>query len=110
MRLAALEGNGESNDTVTAHKEDYLQRDAQLIYLAELIYALYAFAPFSSNRNINPTTIARYFSGIFHIKIDRVRKKIEEIRLRKKNRTVFLDLLKAALNRQIKEDDLHAPG
>lgn len=79
-----------------------------VIYLVELIYALYALAPFGEPKP-NITNMAYFFSKVFNIKITFIHKKLEELGMRKKSRTVLLDLLRQAYIQQLEKDDLKEP-
>lgn len=80
---------------------------AQKVGLAELIYALQASGVFN-NSQAGLKKITDYFSVVFNIPIANIYKILEEIRMRKKNRTVFLDALRNNLLRKMDEDDEHA--
>lgn len=91
----------------TNESSESLTWTAATIYLVELIYALHSFAPFNNSR-VTPTRIMKCLCSAFNIKIDNLAKKFEEIRIRKKNRIVFLNLLINTLQRQMEQDDLNA--
>jgi len=75
---------------------------AQKVGLVELLYALHASVVFD---NSQIKAIANYFSDVFSVDLGNIYKTYEEIRLRKKNRTVFLDSLRRNLLRKMEEDD-----
>lgn len=75
--------------------------------LIELIYALQEYGVFN-NAQLEVKKIADYFSIMFGIRFANVYKTYEDIRLRKKSRTPFLDALKAALERRIDRDNENA--
>jgi len=75
--------------------------------LIELIYALQEYGVFN-NAPVEIKKIADYFSTVFQVRFANVYKTYEDIRLRKKNRTPFLDALKAALERRIDRDNENA--
>jgi len=77
---------------------------AQKSSLVELLYALHASGTFN-NPSMEIKTIANYFSDIFNVDLGNIYKTYEEIRLRKKNRTVFLDSLRNNLLRKMEADD-----
>lgn len=81
-----------------------LEWTAQKAGLVELLYALHASGVFN-NSPVEIKTIANYFSEIFHVSLGNIYKTYEEIRLRKKNRTSFLDSLRNNLLRKMEEDD-----
>lgn len=73
------------------------------ISLIELIYSLYSSGVLNDgNCKINELT--ELFEQMFHFPIDDIYRGFQDIRARKKNKTVFLDTLKEALNRKINED------
>ena len=75
------------------------------VALAELVYALHAAGVFSK---ADIKMIAEYLFGMFNIKMSNIYKMFEEIRLRKKNRTVFLDALRQSLLQRMDRDDEQA--
>lgn len=75
--------------------------------LIELIYALHEYGVFN-NGQVEVKKIADYFSQVFQIKFGNIYKTYEDIRLRKKNPTAFLDALKSALERRIDRDNEYA--
>jgi len=77
---------------------------AQKVALAELIYALHAAGVFN-NALADVGRIVNYLNVVFNIKVGHIYKIFEEIRLRKRNRTAFLDNLKTNLLRKMQEDD-----
>ncbi|HVM86874.1 MAG TPA: RteC domain-containing protein [Puia sp.] len=81
-----------------------LQWTAQKSGLVELLYALHASGVFN-NSPLEIKTVANYFSEVFDISLGNIYKTYEEIRLRKKNRTSFLDSLRNNLLRKMEEDD-----
>jgi hypothetical protein len=92
----------DSDSRPTQDKE--LTWTASKVAIAELIYALYAFSSFNNTR-VEIKAISDYFALVFNVKIGNIYKIFEEIRLRKKNRTAFLDALKQSLIRKMDEDD-----
>jgi len=80
---------------------------AQKVGLAELLYAFQASGVLNNSRTATKK-MAEYFSRVFNVQLGNVYKIFEEIRLRKKNRTVFLDSLRQNLLRKMDEDDEHA--
>lgn len=75
--------------------------------LIELIYAFQEYGVFN-NSQVEVKKIADYFTSVFQVHFGNVYKTYEDIRLRKKNRTPFLDALKSALERRIDRDNEHA--
>lgn len=81
---------------------------ASKVALAELIYALHATKAIDGG-TINMKKLADLFSTIFpNIKFSNIYKVLEEIRLRKKDRTPFLNLCLAKANAAMDEDDERA--
>jgi len=80
---------------------------APKVGLAELLYALHAAGVFN-NSQIEIKKIADFFSSQMNVNLGNVYKTLEEIRLRKKNRTAFLDMLRQHLIRRMDEDDERA--
>ncbi|HVM87904.1 MAG TPA: RteC domain-containing protein [Puia sp.] len=81
-----------------------LEWTGQKAGLVELLYALHASGVFN-NSPMGINTVANYFSEVFNISLGNIYKTYEELRLRKKNRTAFLDSLKTNLLRKMEEDD-----
>ena len=77
------------------------------VALAELLYAFHASGVFN-NSQADIKTIADCLCGIFNVKIGNIYKVFEEIRLRKKSRTVFLDSLRQNLIQRMDRDDEQA--
>lgn len=75
--------------------------------LVELIYALHAYGTFD-NPGKEIKRLTNYLSQAFNIRIDNVYKMYEQIRLRKKDRTPFLEALKQSLHTKMDYDDEHA--
>lgn len=80
---------------------------APVTAFAELIVALDAYAVFN-NTPIGIGKLSIFFSSLFNLGHINIHKKYEEIRIRKKNRTVFLDALKLSLMRKLDLDDENA--
>jgi len=76
--------------------------EAPKVGLAELIYALYATGVFG---NAELQRVVRFVSNTFGVRFANPYKVFEEIRLRKKNRTTFLDFLRLNLLRRMDHDD-----
>lgn len=75
--------------------------------LAELIYALQEYGVFN-NTKLKIGTIAEYFASMFDVDLVNIYKMYEDIRIRKKSRTPFLDALRSSLIRRLEVDDEHA--
>jgi hypothetical protein len=80
---------------------------APKVGLAELIYAFHASGVLNSSQ-MDIKSMSGFFSQAFNIEIGNIYKIFEEIRMRKKNRTVFLDSLRNNLLRRMNEDDEYA--
>jgi hypothetical protein len=103
-QLELIGRNNKDSDFYSNTHGKELTWTASKVAIAELIYALYAFSSFNNTR-VEIKAIADYFSRVFNIKIGNIYKIFEEIRLRKKNRTAFLDALKQSLIQKMDEDD-----
>jgi hypothetical protein len=77
---------------------------ASKVALAELLYALHASGVLS-NSPLEIKALSEIASKVFNVQMGNIYKVFEEIRLRKKNRTAFLDLLKTNLIQRIDMDD-----
>lgn len=75
--------------------------------LTELIYGLLEVKAFGSEAQ-DVKRISDYFQQIFHVQIANIYATYEDNRLRKKDRTPFLNSVKSALERRMDHDDLHA--
>ncbi|NII26183.1 hypothetical protein HB364_13905 [Pseudoflavitalea sp. X16] len=90
-------------------------RDDQLIWtgsqaeLVELIYALNEVAAFN-DKTQDIKKLSEYLGRVFHIKISNIYATHEDNRMRKKNRTPFLEKLRKFLNDKYDYDDEHALG
>lgn len=84
-----------------------LQWTGSVIDFVEFLYGAIADG-FINYGKIPAQTLARSLGGIFNIKVEYVAKKLEEIRTRKKNRTVFWNRATRSLIRKMEEDDEHA--
>jgi len=102
--LSAIELNTEMEVTTI---KPVLSWSGSKVALAELLYALYASGVFN-NTQADIKTISAYFCGMFNVKIGNIYKVFEEIRLRKKNRTAFLDSLRHNLIQRMDRDDEQA--
>ena len=88
-------------------KKSQLTWTASKAGIGELIYALYASGVFN-NTQADIKKISDHFSVTFNIDIGNIYKIFEEIRLRKKSRTSFIDNLKQNLISKMDFDDEHA--
>jgi len=78
---------------------------APITAMAELIYGLQEYGVFN-NTKVEVKKIARYFQECFGVKIENsIYKYYEDLRIRKKGRTPFLDSVRNALQRRMDEDD-----
>jgi hypothetical protein len=97
-----LNGAPQNQNKISEITRSKLIWTAQKAGLVELLYALHASAVFE---NSQIKAIATYFSDVFDVNLGNIYKTYEEIRLRKKNRTAFLDSLRRNLMRKMEEDD-----
>ncbi len=77
---------------------------ASKVALAELLYALHASGVLS-NSPLEIKALSEISARVFHVQMGNIYKVFEEIRLRKKNRTAFLDQLKTNLIQRMDMDD-----
>jgi RteC protein len=77
---------------------------ASKVALAELLYALHASGVLS-NSPLEIKALSEIAANVFQVQMGNIYKVFEEIRLRKKNRTAFLDLLKTNLIQRMDMDD-----
>jgi hypothetical protein len=77
---------------------------ASKVALAELLYALHASGVLS-NSPLEIKALSEIAANVFHVQMGNIYKVFEEIRLRKKNRTAFLDQLKTNLIQRMDMDD-----
>jgi hypothetical protein len=75
--------------------------------LVELLYALQEYGVFNNSKP-EIKKIARFFQQALDINLDNIYKLYEDMRLRKKGRTPFLDALRNALLRRMDYDDANA--
>lgn len=91
-----------------APAEEKLVWTASITAIAELIYGLQEYGVFN-NTKVEVKKIARYFQECFGVKIENtIHKYYQDLRIRKKGRTPFLDGVRNALLRRMDEDDLNA--
>ncbi|MGV3766813.1 MAG: RteC domain-containing protein [Chitinophagaceae bacterium] len=93
-----------STSTEKNKRKDGLIWTFSKIALIELIYAFQEYGVFN-NGQADTKSIANYFSSVFQLQFGNIYKSYEDIRLRKKSPTPFLDGLKAALERRIDRDN-----
>lgn len=72
--------------------------------LIELLYGLQSAGTFN-NANVEIKQIAAYFEAVFDVDLGNFYRTFQEIRIRKKNRTSFLDTLKTCLINKMDEID-----
>lgn len=101
-RLWFLEGAHRPADGVRP-----LHWQASKAALCELIYALLEIRAFGGDVT-DIKKVADYFLQVFHVQIANIYATYEDIRLRKKDRTPFLNALISALQRRMDHDDEHA--
>ena len=99
----------ESNTEDTVTKRDSLHHPtlewtATKVGLIELLYALQSTGTFN-NGSSDLKQLASYFERAFRIQLGNYYNVFQEMRLRKKNRTNFLDLLKERLLKRIDDAD-----
>jgi len=80
---------------------------APKVALAELIYAFHAYGVFADG-HLDIHKITEGIGTMFGMRIGNIYKVFEEIRLRKKNRTQFLDKLRERLQQRMEDDDERA--
>lgn len=95
------------NPNIKARLNSEFTWTAPIVAFAEFIMALDAHAVFN-NAPVGIGKLCVFFAPIFNLDPINIHKKAEEIRIRKKNRTVFLDALKNSLIRKMELDDEHA--
>lgn len=77
--------------------------------LIELLYALQSAGVFNNSKS-DVKMVAKFLESIFHIKLGNYYRVFQEIRIRKKSRTRFLDLLKDTLIKRMDETDTQGIG
>lgn len=75
--------------------------------LIELMYALHSSLLFNNGENIDLRQLANLLESVFHIKLGNYYRVFQGIRIRKKNRTQFLDDLKEKLILRMDNTDEH---
>ncbi|MET6999413.1 RteC domain-containing protein [Chitinophaga defluvii] len=105
-RLKLLRAFKQPSATVST-KDDDLTWTANVTALVELIYALDEHGVFN-NTKVGIKRIATLFSKVFNIPLVNIYKIWENIRLRKKSRTPFLQALINGLLRRMDHDDEYA--
>jgi len=99
-----LENNDNGLDFHHLQKQSRITWTSQKVNLIELIYALHN-TDVINNGNVDIKDIARVAERIFKIDLGDYYRAFLEIRLRKKGRTKFLDLLKENLEKRMDEID-----
>lgn len=77
---------------------------AKKSYMVEMIYALQSFGAFN-NGKMDIKALAECFEKAYHVELGNYYQIFQEICLRKKNRTIFLDQLKESLIKRMDEAD-----
>lgn len=90
----------------TTVKPPLIWSDSKVAF-AEMVYAFHASGVFNSSQ-ADIKTVTETLAKAFNVQIGNIYKVLEEIRLRKKNRTVFLDHLKNNLIQRMDRDDEQA--
>lgn len=104
QELLKIDGQGLSD--VSPFKPQLSWTESK-VALAELIYALYASGVFNGG-GADLKAVSASVCNMFQLKIGNIYKVFEEIRLRKKNRTSFMDTLKQNLIKRMERDDNEA--
>jgi hypothetical protein len=95
------------NDISGGHKsltESNLNWTASKVSLVELLYALQSVGS-CNNGNIDLKQLAIHFENLFNIDLGNYYRVFQEMRIRKINRTTFLDQLKEKLTQRMDEAD-----
>ncbi|MGJ1321521.1 RteC domain-containing protein [Sphingobacterium faecium] len=93
-----------TKEILTPKSNRLLKWTTSKIDLIESIYALHAAGVFN-NGKADLKDIAEYFQQIFDIDLGQYNRVFYDIRSRKNNKTKFVDSLKDALNKRIKDTD-----
>jgi hypothetical protein len=101
--LKIMESNSKSPHVEDLGILDKFRWTGSKISLIELIYAL-SNSGVLNDGNCKINELTELFEQMFHFPIDDIYRGFQDIRGRIKNKTVFLDILKDALNRKINED------
>ncbi|MEQ3676065.1 MAG: RteC domain-containing protein [Dokdonia sp.] len=96
--------NGNNVDLLTMQKRTNITWTSQKVNLIELIYALHS-TDVINNGTVDIKDIARVVERIFKIDLGDYYRAFLEIRMRKKGRTKFLDLLKENLEKRMDDID-----
>jgi hypothetical protein len=102
----SMEGKTSTIQLVPA-RDEALEWTGPIVDIVELAKGLKAHGCVNNGKVADKALVAA-LGRVFNIKVDHVHKKYEEIRLRKKNRTVFWDGGKRSLLRQMEQDDEYA--
>jgi len=94
--------DAEGNAVQAPGNTERLVWEGNKVWLAELIYAFYATGVFGK---VDLQRVVRFVSGAFGVRFANAYKIFEEIRMRKKNRTSFLDFMRLNLIRRMDLDD-----
>lgn len=74
------------------------------VALTELIYALFSTGAIN-NGKVEIDEIALAFESVFNVDLNNYYRSFLEIKMRKNNRTKFLDILRSSLIKKMDEDD-----
>jgi hypothetical protein len=75
------------------------------VALIELIYALHSEGTFNNGAS-DLKDIAAYFEHVFNINLGQYRRTFLEIRIRKSDRTKFINSLKESLTKKMNDTDI----
>lgn len=101
--IDALKQPQSSIDTVSNRQHLWTDSKAALI---ELAYAMYARGSVNNGR-VDVKTIVSALEHVFNVQVGNFYRAFQNMRIRKKNRTTYLDALKESLERKMDETDLN---
>jgi len=99
-----------ANENLNERKENQIPNSIQInwtgpkVALVELLYALQAAGSFNYG-NVDLKDLANHFESYFNIDLGNYYRMFQDIRIRKINRTTYLDLLKGRLIERMNEAD-----
>ncbi len=102
--IEKLENNGNYINMELLHKQSPIVWTSSKIHLIELIYALHSMDVIN-NGSVSIKDIARVTERIFKVDLGDYYRAFLEIRMRKKDRTKFLNMLKENLEKRMDETD-----
>jgi len=102
--IEILESNGNYINMEALQKQSQIVWTSPKIHLIELIYALHSMDVIN-NGSVSIKDIARVTERIFKVDLGDYYRAFLEIRMRKKGRTKFLDMLKENLEKRMNETD-----